>query len=120
MTNVGIHSGLYLRYSEFSDLLDRVILSVKGGASSPMDRDRKTLASVMARLGSSPAPNVFTKLLATLLRDEGETDMARWAAMGNALTSAGLTEEAVVRFDWLAQRMDRERSELLLRMRGRR
>ena len=53
MSDMGLYSGLYDRFHNYGELLDRVLIELKLGTSSPNDDHRQKLAQLLVGLTKS-------------------------------------------------------------------
>lgn len=118
MSQIGLYAGLYDRLREYAELLDKVLIELKGGKGSAGDEKRKKLRAFLESLGVDNGEDLSTRLIYILLRDESEVNTNELARIGRLLTSNELDESAIEPLEKLAQALEHEQTGVMARMRG--
>ena len=118
MSNTGLYSGLYSRLRDHAELLDRVLIDLKTGNSSPSDKERQKLAQLLTGLRKSPSDDFSTQLLAILLRNVEKSNLAEWEKIGRILLSTEVNADVIAKLEKLANTLEYERAGIFARMRG--
>ena len=118
MSEIGLYSGLYTRFHEQAELLDRVLIALKKGNSQPSDNDRKKLANLLIKLAKSSSDDFSIQLLAILLRNTSSSNLKEWGKVGKALLSNEVQQDIILKLEKLAKILEYERAEIFAKMRG--
>lgn len=118
MSQIGLYAGLYDRLREYAELLDKVLIELKGGKGSPDDEKRKKLRAFLESVGSNKGEDLSTRLIYILLRDESEVNLGELARIGRLITSSEVNESVVEQLEKLAQALEHEQAGVMARMRG--
>jgi hypothetical protein len=118
MSQVGLYAGLYDRLREYADLLDKVLIELKGGKGSPDDEKRRKLRMFLESLGVNNGEDLSTQLIYILLRDETEVNAGELARIGRQLASTEIDQSVIEPLEKLAQALEHEQAGVMARMRG--
>lgn len=118
MSDTGMYSNRYEQIRKFGDLLDKVLLELNVGSSTPTDPERRQLAELLIRAATQPMADFNVIQVATLLREHEIKPLDRWQQIGQALMTSELPEEMLHDLERLAFRLDELRSEAVTKMRG--
>ena len=118
MSQVGTYAGIYDRLREYADLLDKVLVELKGGKGSPDDDKRRKLRFFLESLDADNGEDLPTKLIYILLRDESEVNPGELARIGRQLASSEIDRSVIEPLEKLAQALEHEQAGVMARMRG--
>jgi hypothetical protein len=118
MSEAGLYSGLYDQIREYAELLDTVLIGLKGGTSYPDDESRRKLSNFLTSLGSRRWTDLSTRLVAILLRDKSDVDEREWVRAGNALLSPEVDGSVIELLENLALSLEQEQVGAMARLRG--
>ena len=118
MSEAGLYSGLYEQVREYAELLDTVLIGLKGGTSSPEDESRRKLSNFLMSLGSGHWSDLTTRLIAILLRDKADVDEREWDRAGKALLSSEVGGSVIDLLEKLALSLEQEQVGAMARIRG--
>ena len=118
MSDTGLFSGIYQGIRDHADLLDRVLVRLKAGTSSPADDERRRLAAWLASLAESPTMDAAARTIRVLLRGQGAAMQRGWTELGESLRAEPVSPAVVDRLEDLARALEREQAAALARLRG--
>lgn len=117
MSHVAMYSGVYEEIREYAELLDKVLIELKGGTSSPGDEDRRKLGQFLQSLVTPRKGDLTMRLINILLRDNEEIDPPKLAAIGGRLESEVVDTSVIGPLEKLAQSLEQEQAVAMARMR---
>lgn len=85
MSQIAMYSGIYDEIREYAEVLDRVLVDLKGGTSSPQDENRQRLAELLISLAAPQAGDLSMRLISFLLRDDTGVDPLELSKIGELL-----------------------------------
>lgn len=118
MNDSGLFSGIYQGIRDHADLLDRVLVRLKAGTSSPTDDDRRQLAEWLVALTAPETDDTVATTVRILLRGQGASVRRGWADASDSLRTNCVGPDVVDRLEGLARALDREQAVVLGRFRG--
>jgi hypothetical protein len=120
MSQTAILSGMYEQLRECAELLDKVLVELKGGTSHPQDEKRKKLAEFLTELGSARTSSMAARLIRLLVKAEGDVTPHELARIGARLSSptGELDRTAISQLERLARSLEQEQAVAMARMRG--
>jgi hypothetical protein len=119
MSQISMYSGVYEDIREYADLLDKVLIDLKGGNSSPDDPIRRKLADLLKSLLTSQTGDLSMRMVNFLLRGTREIDASELARIGELLESTQVDNSVIEPLERLAQSLEREQAVAMARMRMR-
>jgi len=119
MSQIAMHSGVYEDIREYAELLDKVLIDLKGGNSSPNDAIRRKLADLLKSLLTSQTGDLSMRMVNFLLRGTREIDPSELARIGELLESTQVDNSVIEPLERLAQSLEREQAVAMARMRMR-
>jgi hypothetical protein len=87
MSRTAIFPGSYQEVRSYAELLDKVLVELKGGAWQPQDEKRKRLARFLTELGSANTRSLTARMISRLLRNEGRVTPQELANIGGKLNA---------------------------------
>lgn len=121
MSQTAIFSGMYEEVRDYAELLDKVLVELKGGISQPQDEKRKRLGQFLTELGSRNTRSLAVRLIGRLLRSEGQVTPQELASIGNKLSvpiTSPIDPEMISQLEELARSLEQEQAVAMARMRG--
>ena len=121
MSQTAIFSGMYEEVRDYAELLDKVLVELKGGISQPQDEKRKRLGQFLTELGSRNTRSLAVRLIGRLLRSEGQVTPQELASIGNrlsALEATSVEPEMISQLEELARSLEQEQAVAMARLRG--
>ncbi|MCI0387679.1 MAG: hypothetical protein MOB07_02760 [Acidobacteria bacterium] len=121
MSQTAIFSGLYEEVRDYAELLDKVLVELKGGISQPQDEKRKKLGRFLTELGSKHTRSLAVRLIGRLLRSEGQVTPQELAKIGSKLNSSEtpvIDQTMISQLEELARSLEQEQAVAMARMRG--
>lgn len=121
MSQTAIFSGMYEEVRDYAELLDKVLVELKGGISQPQDEKRKRLGQFLTELGSRNTRSMAVRLIGRLLRSEGQVTPQELASIGNKLSvpiTSPIDPEMISQLEELARSLEQEQAVAMARMRG--
>ncbi len=118
MSEISLYAGLCEGISEYAELVDNVILSLRRGSSSPEEPARQRLANLLNNLASAKCEDLSTRLLFLVLRDSGTTNKAQWQQLGKALLSPRIDNTTMDLLESFARSLEKEQAEAQARIQG--
>ena len=117
MNHIAMYSGVYEEVREYAELLDEVLIELKGGTSSPQDEGRKKLGQFLKRLVKPRKGDLTTRLFNILLRDNDELDPLELSRIGGLLMSTEADDAVIEPLEKLAKSLEQEQAVAMARMR---
>jgi hypothetical protein len=117
MSHVAMYSGVYEELREYAELLDKVLIELKGNTGSPGDDNRRKLGQFLKALVSPRKGDLAMRLINILLRDNEDVDPPRLAEIGGRLESEAVDESVIGPLEKLAQSLEQEQAVAMARMR---
>lgn len=117
MSHVALYSGVYEDIREYAELLDKVLIELKGGTSSPSDENRRKLGEFLRSLVTPRKGDLTMRLINILLRDNEELNPPELAEIGSRLESEVVDESVIEPLEKLAQSLEQEQAVAMARMR---
>lgn len=121
MSQTAIFSGMYEEVRDYAELLDKVLVELKGGISQPQDEKRKKLGQFLTEPGSRQTRNLAVRLIGRLLRSAGQVTPQELANIGNRLRAseaASVEPEMISQLEELARSLEQEQAVAMARLRG--
>jgi hypothetical protein len=118
MSGTGFYSGLYDQIREYAELVDDVIIGIKGDTSSPSDPSRKKLMAFLKNLAADHWENLSTRLISLVIRNGSGVSQTEWSQVGNALSLSEVDDAVVERLEDLARFLEREQIGAMAGMKG--
>ncbi|MGE0885485.1 MAG: hypothetical protein AB7P14_18205 [Blastocatellales bacterium] len=119
MSHIAMYSGVYDEIREYAELLDKVLIELKGGNSSPRDEDRTKLGQFLMSLVVPQKGDLTMRLINILLRDNSEVDPLELARIGEKLGREEVDNSVIEPLERLAQSLEHEQAVAMARMRMR-
>lgn len=119
MSHIAMYSGMYEVIREYAELLDKVLIELKVGASTPQDDNRKRLGQFLKSLVSPQKGDLSIRLIKILLRDSDQIDTQELARIGGQLESRSVDSSIIEPLERLAQSLEQEQAVAMARMRMR-
>ncbi len=119
MSQIAMYSGIYDEIREYAEVLDRVLVDLKGGTSSPQDENRQKLAELLISLAAPQAGDLSMRLISFLLRDDTGVDPLELSKIGELLRATRVETSVIAPLERLAQSLQREQAVAMARMRMR-
>jgi hypothetical protein len=119
MSHIAMYSGVYEEIREYAELLDKVLIDIKGGTSSPRDEDRRKLGQFLRSLVTPRKGDLTMRLINILLRDNDEIDPPELAKIGGRLEGENVDSSVIEPLERLAQSLEQEQAVAMARMRMR-
>lgn len=119
MSQIARYSGVYDEIREYAEVLDRVLVDLKGGTSSPQDENRQNrqrLAELLISLASPQAGDLSMRLISFLLRDDTGVNPLELAKIGELLRATRVENSVIEPLERLAQSLQREQAVAMARM----
>jgi hypothetical protein len=114
-----MYSGVYEEIRGYAELLDKVLIELKGSTGSPHDEDRHRLGQFLTALNAPQKGDLTMRLIHTLLRDKGEIDQLELAKIGARLETEDVDDSVIEPLEQLAQSLEQEQATAMARMRVR-
>jgi len=118
MSESGLYSGLNEQIREYAELLDSVLISLKGGTISPDDESIRRVSGFLMGIGSRRWSDLSTRLITILVRDKTNVEDEEWARAGNALLSSKIDRGVIDLLEKLALSLEQEQVSAMARIRG--
>jgi hypothetical protein len=121
MSQTAILSGMYEELREYAELLDKVLIELKGGDSGPASERRKKLGRLLTEMGSARTTSLTARLVGLLLKRERQVtpeELARIGARLGSTTAAEIGLAEITRLEELARSLEQEQAVAMARMRG--
>lgn len=121
MSQTAIFPGMYEEVRDYAELLDKVLVELKGGTGQPQDEKRKKLGQFLTELGSANTRSLAVRLISRLLRNEGQVTPQELANIGgklNAPEAAEIDQTMISQLEELARSLEQEQAVAMARMRG--
>jgi hypothetical protein len=119
MSHIAMYSGMYEVIREYAELLDRVLIELKGGTSAPQDGNRERLGQFLKSLVAPQKGDLSIRLMKTLLKDNDQIDTQELARIGRQLESRPVDSSVIEPLERLAQSLEQEQAVAMARMRMR-
>lgn len=119
MSHIAMYSGVYEQIREYAELLDKVLIELKGGTSSPHDESRRKLGQFLKSLVVPQTGDLTMRLINVLLRDNDEVDPPELAEIGEKLETEEVDASMIGPLERLAQSLEQEQAVAMARMRMR-
>lgn len=119
MSHIAMYSGMYEVIREHAELLDKVLIELKGGTGSPQDENRKRLGQFLKALVAPQKGDLSIRLMKVLLRDSDQIDTQELARIGGQLESRPVDSSVIEPLERLAQSLEQEQAVAMARMRMR-
>ena len=118
MSATGLYSGIYVQLREFGELLDEVLMGLKGGGSLSNRIKVDALASRFEEIGSQDAVNLQSQMLRVVLQERMGKGPGYWANLGHRLRNKRVDDELVAALERTAAILEHERAGAFAEMRG--
>jgi hypothetical protein len=120
MSHTGLYAGLYEQIREHAELVDCVIIELKGSTSlsQSASEPRIRLGTLLQNLGAEKDLNLATKLIGILLRDEAEASSRELVSFGSRLLEGDTSENVAAFLEKLARALEQGQAGAVARMRG--
>lgn len=118
MSAIGLSSGIYVQLREFGELLDEVLMELKGGGSLGNRINVDVLASRFEEIGAQDAVNLQTQMLRVVLQKRMGKSPGYWASLGHRLRNKKADDELVAALERIAAILEHERAGAFSEMRG--
>jgi len=119
MSHIAMYSGVYEQIREYAVLLDKVLIELKGGTSSPQDESRRNLSQFLKSLVVPQPGDLKMRLINVLLRDNNDLNPPELAEIGERLESEEVDASVIGPLERLAQSLEQEQAVAMARMRMR-
>ena len=121
MSNLSLLSGVYANVEGFASLVDDVIQSARINAQGMTHGSQTRLGKLLIETGDQQSiPQSYEALvLESLLRNSNGRPLADLAPLGRRLLSGPISPSDQALLEILAKKLERERSEVISRLRGR-
>ncbi|HWQ34532.1 MAG TPA: hypothetical protein VNQ79_16905 [Blastocatellia bacterium] len=119
MSHIAMYSGVYEEIRGYAELLDKVLVELKGGTGLPHDEDRRKLGQFLTALNAPQKGDLTMRLIHILLRDNGEIDQSELAKIGERLETEDVDNSVIEPLERLAQSLEQEQATAMARMRMR-
>ncbi len=116
MSDTGIYASRYAHVREFSDLLDNVLLGLLTEGEGNYQEDIQKLADELDRLADNADPDLADIQVRGLLRRS--VDEGAWRRIACKLRDAKDSEDVKAELESLARDLDRDLSDMALKMRS--
>ena len=118
MSATGLYSGIYVQLREFGELLDEVLMGLKGGSSLSNRIKVDALASRFEEIGAQDAVNLQAQMLRVVLQKRMDKSPGYWANLGHRLRNEKSDDELVAELEKTATILEHERARAFVEMRG--
>ena len=121
MSQTAIFPGMYEEVRDYAELLDKVLVELKGGTGQPQDEKRKKREQFLKERGSGNTRSLAVRLISRLLRNEGQVTPQELANIGGKLNSseaAEIDQTMISQLEELARSLEQEQAVAMARMRG--
>ena len=118
MSAIGLYSGIYAQLREFGELLDEVLMGLKGGSSLGNRINVDALASRFEEIGAQDAVNLQTQMLRVVLQKRMGKSPGYWVNLGHRLRNEKADDELVAVLERMATVLEHERAGAFAEMRG--
>lgn len=118
MSNPGFYASLYEQIREYAELVDKVLINLKSGTSSPNDPDRQQLGNLLATLAGETWDSLPTRMISLMLRDRHNTSQKKWEQLGKTLLTDQSDPSVIKDLETLAITLEQEQAGTINRMRG--
>ena len=119
MSHIAMYSGMYEVIREYAELLDKVLIELKGETSAPPDDNRKRLGQFLRSLVAPQKGDLPIRLMKILLKDSDQIDTQELARIGGQLESQTVDPSVIDPLERLAQSLEQEQAVAMARMRMR-
>jgi hypothetical protein len=119
MSQAVIFPGMYKEVRDYAELLDKVLVELKGGTGQPQDEKRKRLDHFLTELASANTRSLATRMISRLLRNEGRVKPRELAAISSKLNSpeaAAIDQTMISQLEELARLLEYEQAVAMARM----
>jgi len=119
MSQAAIFPVMYKEVRDYAELLDKVLIELKGGTGQPQDEERKRLAHFLTELASANTRSLATRMVSRLLRNEGRVTPQKLAAIGVKLNSPGVAaidQTMISQLEELARALEQEQAVAMARI----
>ena len=118
MSATGLYSSLYVQLREFGELLDEVLMELKGGGSLGNRSNVDALASRFEEIGAQKAVNLQAQMLRVVLQERMGESPGYWSNLGYRLRNERVDDELVAKLERTAAVLEHERAGAFAEMRG--
>ncbi|MGH9842219.1 MAG: hypothetical protein ACREEM_25995 [Blastocatellia bacterium] len=121
MSQAAIFPRLYKEVRDYAELLDKVLVELKGGTGQPQDEKRRKLGQFLTELGSTNTQSLATRMISRLLWNEGRVTPRELANIGGGLNSPDtitIDQAMISQLEELARSLEREQALAMAKMRG--
>jgi hypothetical protein len=117
MSGRGYHPGLYGQLRMYAELVDDVLVSLKGGTSAACEQDRIRLADFLDALGPNTAADLPTRLVAAAIREHVMREGLDWSTIGQAIRHERVDAGVIDSLERLAWSLEHEQIVAMARIR---
>lgn len=117
MSNPGLYSGIYQQIREYAELVDNVLISLKGEQDSEKAL-RTRLSERLSELIAEQANMLSTRLIGLLVVGDDPASRARWSRLATALKAEKVEPSAIRELETLAQVLEHAQVDAMAKMRG--
>ena len=117
MSTTGLYSGIYVQLREFGELVDEVLMELKGGGSL-YNQNVDALASRFKEIGVQDAANLQAQMLRVVLQERMGKSPGYWANLAHRLRNKRADDKLVADLERIAAIVEHERAGAFAEMRG--
>lgn len=118
MSATGLYSGIYAELRDFGELLDEVLMELKGRSGLGNQRNLEVLASRFEEMGERETAGLQAQMLRVVLQERMEKSPRYWAKLGRRLRKVRLDDGLVAELERTAAVLEHERAGAYSKMRG--
>ena len=116
MSATGLYSGIYAQLRDFGELLDEVLMELKGGMGNQSKVD--LLASRFEEMGECGTAGLRAQILRAVLQERMDKSPRYWEKLGHRLRNGISDNELVAELERTAANLEHKRAEVFAKMRG--
>ena len=118
MSATGLYSGIYAQLRDFGELLDEVLMELKGSGGLGNRRKVDVLASHFEEMGERDTAGLQAQMLRVVLQERMEKSPGYWTKLGQRLRKERLDDGLVAELQRTAAILEHERTGAYSKMRG--
>ena len=109
-----VNASFYQRTREFAELLDSVLVELKG-QDGVLSARRRNLAALLSQLAGQPQPDTRSRLLLLVLSSIEGVSKQAWSEVGEALLRPHVETAVISKLERLARELEQAQFEAVAR-----
>jgi lysophospholipase L1-like esterase len=117
MSSPGFYSDIYQQIRTYADLVDKVLIALKGDARSS-DPNRENLAQILDAFAEDEQEDLSIRIIVIMLGGNSKTNREKWLGLSAALRAAKSDRSLIDDLELFAHTLEQQQADALAKMRG--